>query len=95
VLVSPQPTRIVRKKGGAFRHSTTVGSDLAKSVFELHGREARGRAVLSRRVKRSQLLHAVASLPPCVIGMDAGGSAHHWGRAFDPLGHTVTLRPPQ
>jgi transposase len=51
--------------------------------------------VLSRRVKRSQLVHAVASLPPCVIGMEACGSAQHWGRAFEQLGHTAKLMHPK
>ncbi len=88
-------TLIVRKKGGAFMDITTLGIDLAKNVFQLHGADARGRAVLSRRVKRSQLLDAVASLPPCVIGMEACGSAHHWGRAFEQLGHTVKLMSPK
>ncbi|MCM3902737.1 MAG: IS110 family transposase, partial [Pyrinomonadaceae bacterium] len=54
-------------------HITTLGIDVAKNVFQLHGVDARGRAVLSRCVTRSQLLQAVASLPPCVIGMEAGG----------------------
>ena len=75
-------------------HSTTWGIDWAKDVFQLHGVDARGRAVLSRRVTRSQLLNAVASLPPCVIGMEACGSAQHWGRAFEQLGHTVKLMSP-
>jgi transposase len=74
---------------------TTLGIDVAKNVFQLHGVDARGRAVLSRRVTRSQLLDAVASLPPCVIGMEACGSAHHWGRAFEQLGHTVKLMHPK
>ena len=56
---------------------TTLGIDLAKHVFQLHGVDARGRAVLSRRVKRQQLLDTVANLPACVIGMEACGSAHH------------------
>ena len=76
-------------------HITTLGIDLAKNVFQLHGVDARGRAVLNRRVKRGQLLQAVASLPPCVIGMEAGGSAHHWGRTFEQLGHTVKLMHPK
>ena len=76
-------------------HITTLGIDLAKNVFQLHGVDARGHAVLSRRVKRSQLVEAVASLPPCVIGMEACGSAHHWGRAFEQLGHTVKLMSPK
>ena len=76
-------------------HLTTLGIDLAKNVFQLHGVDARGHAVLSRRVKRSQLVETVASLPPCVIGMEASGSAHHWGRAFEQLGHTVKLMSPK
>ncbi len=74
---------------------TTWGIDLAKNVCQVHGVDARGRAVLSRRVQRRQLLNAVASLPPCVIGMEACGSAHHWGRAFEPLGHSVKLMHPK
>ena len=74
---------------------TTLGIDLAKSVFQLHGVDARGQAVLSRRVKRQQLLDTVANLPACVIGMEACGSAQHWGRAFEQLGHTVKLMHPK
>jgi transposase len=76
-------------------HITTLGIDVAKNVFQLHGVDARGRAVVSRRVKRSQLMDTVASLPPCVIGMEACGSAHHWGRTFEQLGHTVKLMHPK
>ncbi len=60
-------------------HISTLGIDLATQVLQLHGVDARGHAVRSRRVKRSQVMEAVASLPPCVIGMEACGSAHHWG----------------
>ncbi len=74
---------------------TTLGIDVAKNVLQLHGVDARGHAVLSRRVKRSQLVETVASLPPCVIGMEACGSAQHWGRAFEQLGHTVKLMHPK
>jgi transposase len=73
---------------------TTVGIDVAKNVFQLHGVGARGHAVLSRRVKRQQLLDTVANPPACVIGMEACGSAQHWGRAFEQLGHTVKLMHP-
>src|SRR5437016_11038962 len=76
-------------------HTTTLGIDVAKNVFQLHGVDARGRAVLSRRVKRQQLLATVANLPACVIGMEACGSAHYWGRAFEQLGHRVTLMSPR
>ena len=74
---------------------TTLGIDVAKKVFQLHGVDARGRAVLSRRVTRQQLLDTVANLPACVIGMEACGSAQHWGRASEQLGHTVTLMHPK
>ena len=77
VVLRAQPTLIIRKKGGAVMHIPTVGIDEAKHVSQLHGVDARGRAVLSRRVRRDQLFHTVASLPPCVIGMEADGSAHH------------------
>ena len=76
-------------------HITILGIDLAKQVFQLHGVDARGHAVLSRRVKRGQVVETVASLPPCVIGMEACGSAHHGGRAFEQLGHTVKLMHPK
>jgi hypothetical protein len=57
-----QPTFIGRKKGGVVMHTTTLGIDVAKNVFQLHGVDARGRAVFSRRLKRNQLLHTVARL---------------------------------
>ena len=76
-------------------HITTLGIDVAKNVFQLHGVDARGRAVLSRRVKRQQFVDTVANLPACEIGMEACGSAQHWGRAFEQLGHTVKLMHPK
>jgi transposase len=83
------------EEGGTLMQVTTLGIDLAKTVSQLHGVDARGHAVLTRRVKRSQLVDAVASLPPCVIGMEACASAHHWGRVFEKLGHTVKLMSPK
>src|SRR5215831_12218008 len=84
-------TPIFTPPGGAMMEVTTLGIDLAKNLFQLHGVDERGHVVLSRRVKRSQLAEAVASLPPCVIGMEACPSEHHWGRAFEQLGHTVNV----
>ena len=75
-------------------HVAILGIDLAKQVFQLHGVDARGHAVLSRRVTRRQLVEVVASLPPCVIGMEACASAHHWGRVFEQCRHTVKLMSP-
>lgn len=74
---------------------TTVGIDLAKRVFALHGVDGLGRVVLRRTVRREQLMEAVAGLPPCVIGMETGSGAHAWARAFSALGHTVKLIAPK
>jgi transposase len=74
---------------------TTVGIDLAKSVFSLHGVDGAGRVVLRRTLRRDQLVQAVAGLPPCLIGMEACSGAHEWGRRFQELGHTVRLMAPK
>ena len=74
---------------------TTVGIDLAKSVFSLHGVDSAGREVLRRTVRRDQLLEAVTRLSPCLIGMEACSGAHEWGRRFQEHGHTVRLMGPQ
>ena len=74
----------------------TLGIDLAKNVFALHGVDATGRAVLVRpSVQRGKLLEVVASLPPCLIGMEACSGAHHWARLFQAHGHTVKLMAPK
>ena len=62
---------------------TTLGIDLAKQVFQLHGVDERGQVVLHKRVSRSKLAEAIAQLPACVIGMEACGSAQDWARAYD------------
>ena len=59
---------------------TTVGIDLAKSVFQVHGVSERGKALLRKQLKRSEMLKFFTDLPPCLIGMEACGSAHHWAR---------------
>lgn len=74
---------------------TTLAIDLAKNVFQLHGVDERGVAVLRRQVRRSQLLALIARLPPCLVAMEACASAHYWGREFSRLGHRVKLIPPQ
>jgi transposase len=74
---------------------TTVGVDLAKSVFSLHGVDAAGKTVLRRTVRRERLAQTVASLPPCLIGMEACSGAHEWGRRFEQFGHTVKLMAPK
>lgn len=74
---------------------TTLGIDLAKQVFQLHGADGRGRCVLRRQVRRGQLLEVIAQLPRCTMAMEACGGAHHWGRQIAALGHTVRLIAPQ
>ena len=74
---------------------TTVGIDLAKNVFQIHAVDERGKAVLKRQIKRDQVVTFFVNLPPCLIGMEAGGSAHHWARKLEGFGHTVRLMAPQ
>ena len=74
---------------------TTIGLDLAKTVFQVHGVDERGKAALKKVLKRAQVLPFFANLQPCLIGMEACGSAHHWARILEALGHTVKLMAPQ
>jgi len=74
---------------------TTVGIDLAKNVFSVHGVDAKGREVLRRTVRRDQLAALVAQRPRCLIGMEACSGAHEWARRFSALGHTVRLMAPK
>ncbi|NYS26762.1 IS110 family transposase [Rhodobacteraceae bacterium 2376] len=73
---------------------STIGVDLAKSVFQLHGVDAEGRTVLRRQLRRSQILEFFQRQPPCLIGMEACASAHHWARELIELGHDVRLIHP-
>lgn len=74
---------------------TTIGIDLAKNVFQVHGVDARGQTVLKKQLKRDQVTSFFIQLEPCLIGMEACGSAHHWGRQLQAMGHTVRLMAPQ
>lgn len=74
---------------------TTVGIDLAKNVFQVHGVDERGQVLLRKAVKRSELAQMFANLPSCLIGMEACGSAHYWARRLMEYGHTVKLMAPQ
>jgi len=73
----------------------TIGLDLAKSVFQVHGVDAAGEVVIRRQVRRAQLLQFFAKLPACRIGVEACASAHHWARELIALGHEVKLMPAQ
>jgi transposase len=74
---------------------TTVGIDLAKNVFQVHGVDERGKAVLKKQLRRDQMATFFVNLPPCLIGMEACGSAHHWARKLQGMGHTARLMAPQ
>ena len=74
---------------------TTIGLDLAKNVFQVHGADARGATLLRKQLRRSQMAEFFAKQPPCVVAMEACGSAHHWGRKLRALGHQVRLIAPQ
>lgn len=74
---------------------TTVGLDLAKNVLQVHGVNAHGKVVLRKQLRRDQVAAFFANLPACLIGMEACGSAHHWARKLQALGHTVRLMAPQ
>ncbi|TPQ37984.1 IS110 family transposase [Cupriavidus pinatubonensis] len=74
---------------------TTVGIDLAKTVFQVHGVNERGKAVLRKQLKRDQVAAFFANVPPCLVGMEACSSAHHWARKLRGLGHDVRLMAPQ
>ena len=71
-----------------------VGLDLAKNVFQAHGADAAGRAVLRKKLRRDWVLAFFSQLPPCVVAMEACASAHFWGREIGKLGHEVRLIPP-
>ena len=74
---------------------TTVGIDLAKNVFQVHAVDERGKTVLRRQLRRDQMAVFFTNLPPCVIGMEACGSAHYWARTLQSFGHTARLMSPQ
>jgi transposase len=74
---------------------TTVGIDLAKNVIQVHGVDERGKTGLKKQLKRDQVSSFFANLPPCVIGMEACASAHHWARKLQSFGHIVKLMAPQ
>jgi transposase len=73
---------------------TTVGLDIAKHVFQVHAVDAAGRVLSAKAIKRKDVLSFFSALPPCLVGLEACGSAHHWGRELQALGHDVRLMPP-
>src|SRR3977135_3744962 len=73
---------------------TTIGLDIAKSVFQVHGVDAGGQVVVRRQLKRRYVLLFFQKLSPCLVGIEACASSHHWSRELQALGHTVRLMPP-
>lgn len=74
---------------------TTIGLDLAKNVFQVHAVDQEGRVIVRKQLRRSMVKIFFAKIPPCLVGMEACGSAHHWARELKHLGHDVRLMPPQ
>jgi hypothetical protein len=73
---------------------TTIGLDIAKSVFQVHGVDAQGKVIVRRQLKRRHVLAFFQKLPPCLVGIEACASSHYWSRELQALGHTVRLMPP-
>jgi transposase len=73
---------------------TTLGIDLAKTVFQLHGVDEHGKVVLKKRLSRKQLLPFLVNVPPCVVGLEACGGSHYWAREIQKLGHEVRMMAP-
>jgi transposase len=77
------------------RNINTLGIDLAKNVFQLHGADKKGKQVLSKKLSRAKLIEFIATLPVCTIGIEACIGAHYWARQFNKMGHTVKMMAPQ
>jgi transposase len=106
VWTPPLPNGIAMCQSGRVNHhlteeeesamnSTTIGLDIAKNVFQVHGVNANGKAVLRKQLKRSQVLAFFANLPPSLVGLEACAGVHHWPRELLKLGHNARLISPQ
>src|SRR5215210_5883105 len=87
--------RPLEPEGASTMQLTTIGLDLAKNVFQVHGVNEHGKAVLRKQLRRDQVVPFFANLQACLVGMEACASAHHWARKLQTLGHTVKLMAPQ
>jgi hypothetical protein len=86
---------LLKRMGASVMEITTVGNDLAENMFRVHAIDERVKAVLRKQPRREQVAGVFVNLPPCLIGIEACASAHHWGRTLQRLGHTVRLMAPQ
>jgi transposase len=85
----------LNRTGASTMKITTIGIDLAKNVFQVHGVNEHGKTALKKQIKRDQMATFFVNLPPCLIGMEACGGAHYWARKLQGFGHTVKLMAPQ
>ena len=74
---------------------TTIGLDIAKNVFQVHGIDAKEKVVVRKQLRRNKVMGFFKALSPCLIGMEACATAHYWGRELTKLGHEVRLMPPK
>ena len=81
-------------RGAVHMQITTIGLDIAKNVFQVHGIDAAEKVVVRRQLRRGQVMRFFEALAPCLIGLEACASAHHWARELMKLGHEVRLMPP-
>src|SRR4051812_15016375 len=80
-------------RGAVHMQITTIGLDIAKNVFQVHGIDATEKVVVRKQLRRSQVLAFFKALPPCLVGMEACATAHYWARELTKLGHKVRLMP--
>src|ERR1035437_8165782 len=80
-------------RGAVHMQVSTIGLDLAKNVFQVHGIDATEKVVVRKQLRRSQMMPFFSALPPCLIGMEACATAHYWARELTKLGHEVRLMP--
>src|SRR5215471_19516898 len=85
--------RISSEREPSMDEVTTIGLDLAKHVFQVHGVDAEGATVLRKQLRRAQVLAFFSRLPPCLVGLEACATAHYWARELRALGHEVRLMP--
>src|SRR6202789_1148015 len=81
--------------GSTMKNIKVLGIDLAKNVFQIHGANAKGKCVLRKRLSRAKFMEFIATLSPCIIGIEACGGSHYWARYCKQFGHTVRMMAPQ
>src|SRR5262249_29537291 len=80
-------------EGAVHMQVSTIGFDIAKNVFQVHGIDATEKVVVGKQLRRGQVIKFFTALPPCLVGMEACATAHHWARELQKLGHEVRLMP--